>query len=410
MELLLKDHVSRVLQLQSEAGYKDSTLSFYRIAYNRLEVLAEQMDVDRFTEELANAFLEDSTSRRTGTFCQSRSQLQHIAVMRLREYAATGQINWKQNVHHKPLRKKPNTRTFQRLLEDYLDFLLSEGKKQNTIDGYRNVATAFLLFCEKHKMVELATLTPLTVAGFFKELTQTWSPLSIRTAASALRSLLIFAQAPNQAIQAVPQNCLRKTVIPQVLTEEEEVGLWNALGDRETSARDRALVMLLFVTGLRPVDAVHLLLEDIDWKKGVIHLVQQKTDRRLTLPLAPAVGNAILEYVTTFRPASRYRNVFLKSFAPYAPLTGHSACYTITKRLFQKAGITRKEPAAGGRLFRSGAASNLLKAGVPLPHIAACLGHSDPESTQAYLSIDRQKMQQCILPLPPAGKAGEEDA
>lgn len=50
MELLLKDHVSRVLQLQSEAGYKESTLSFYRIVYNRLEALAKQKNVDVLTK------------------------------------------------------------------------------------------------------------------------------------------------------------------------------------------------------------------------------------------------------------------------------------------------------------------------------------------------------------------------
>lgn len=410
MELLLKDHVSRVLQLQSEAGYKESTLSFYRIAYNRLEVLAEQMNVDVLTEKLANAFLEDRVSRRTGTICKSRCQLQYIAVMRLKEYAATGQINWKHNVHNKSLRKTPDTMYFRRLLEDYLAFLIREGKKKNTVDGYRNVASSFLIFCENQKIFGPATLTPVIVANFFKELTQTWSPLSIRTAASALKSLLTFTQAPNEAIQSIPLNSPRKTAIPQVLTEDQEIRLWKALGASETSARDRALVTLLFVTGLRPVDATHLLLDDIDWKKGLIHLVQQKTDRQLILPLAPAVGNAIMKYLTAFRPASHYRNVFLKSFAPYTPLTDHSACYSIIHRLFRQAGITRQEPAAGGRLFRSGTASNLLKAGVPLPHIAACLGHSDPESSQTYLSIDRERMQLCILPFPLKGKDGEEDA
>lgn len=330
--------------------------------------------------------------------------------MRLKEYAATGQINWKRNVHNKSLRKTSDTMHFRQLLENYLAFLIREGKKQNTIDGYRNVASSFLMFCESQKIFGLTTLTSVTVVDFFKELTRTWSPLSIRTATSALRSLLEFIQAPDEAIQSIPINCPRKTAIPQVLTEDQEVRLWEALGASNTSARDRALVTLLFVTGLRPVDATHLLLDDIDWKKGVICLVQQKTGRRLILPLAPAVGNAIMEYVTTFRPTSHYRNVFLKSFAPYTPLTDHSACYAIIQRLFRQAGITRKKPAAGGRLFRSGTASNLLKAGVPLPHIAACLGHTDPESSQNYLSVDRDRMQLCILHLPLKGKDGEENA
>lgn len=410
MELLLKNHVSCVLFLQSEAGYAESTLSFYRIAYNRLEALAKQMNVDNLTEELAEAFLEDCVSLRTGTICNSRYQLHYIALMRLKEYLETSQINWKRNVHNKPLRKTPETVQFRQLFENYLDFLIKEGKKPNTIDVYRNIASTFLIFCERKEVLRLTTLSPVIITDFLKNLTQTWSPLSVRTATSALRSLLLFLQAPDEIIHSLPVNCPRKATIPQVLTEEQELKLWKVLCSKKTSPRDRALVTLLFVTGLRPVDATNLLLDDIDWKKGVINLVQQKTDRRLILPIAPAVGNAIMEYVTAFRPASHYRNVFLKSFAPYTPLTDHSACYTIIQRLFRKADITRKNPAAGGRLLRSGTASNLLKGGVQLPHIAACLGHANPNSSQNYLSIDRKRMEQCILPLPLNGKNGEQDA
>lgn len=409
MDLLLKEHVKRVLQLQSDVGYKDSTISFYRIVYNRLESLAEQMGTDTFSEELASAFLEDRISQRTGTICKSRCDMQNIAISRLREYSNTVQINWKNNIHNIPVRKRPDAQTFQLLLTDYLSFLSNEQKKKNTIDGYRNIASSFLQFCEKHKITELETLKPFSVVSFFKELSQTWSPLSIRTAAPALRSFLTFAHAPDEAMQLIPANCPRKTVIPQVLTEEHEERLWVVLRSKETSSRDRALVMLLFVTGLRPVDAVHLLLDDIDWKKGVIHLVQQKTNGSLTLPLAPAVGNAIIDYVTNSRPSSHYRNVFLKTLAPYTALKDHAACYAIIKSLFRKAGIKRTDPLGGARLFRSGTASNLLKAGVSFEHIAGCLGHSNHESTYAYLSVDRDRMQQCILPLPQTTEAGGED-
>jgi len=410
MELLLKEQVSRVLQLQSDAGYMDSTIAVSRKVYNRLELLADQMGISTFDENLAEAFLEDHFGRKSGSFCKSRYCLHHIAIRRMREYLDTGQINWKNNVHHKPARKTPHTVSLQNLSVAYLSFLSNEGKKQNTVDGYRNVATSFLQFCERQSISDLSFLTPVVVMNFFKELSRTWSPLSIRTAAPALRSFLTFARAPDAAVQSIPINCPRKTAIPQVLTEDQEYRLWKTLCAEETSSRDRALVMLLFVTGLRPVDALHLLLDDIDWKKGVIHLVQQKTGRPLTLPIAPAFGNAIVEYVTTSRPPSQYRNVFLRALAPYTPLKTHSACYAIIKNLFQRARIERTYPSGGARLFRSGTASNLLKAGVPLNHITACLGHSNHESAHIYLSVDRQRMQQCILPLPQTGEVGASHA
>lgn len=410
MELLLKEHISHVLQLQTDAGYMDSTLSVCRKVYNRLEALAEQMGIVSFNEKLAESFLEDHVGRKTGKFCKSRYCLHNIAVGRLREYADTGQIDWENNLHHRPIKNTPGEVSFQHLLVSYLAFLKDEGKKQNTVNGYRNVAVSFLLFCEKQSVPQLTELEPSTVVQFFKALSQTWSSLSMRAATPALRSFLTFAHAPDDAVRVIPQNCPRKTVIPLVLAEEQESRLWNILCKNEIPSRDRALVMLLFVTGLRPVDAINLMLEDIDWKNGMIHLIQRKTGRPLILPIAPAVGNAIVEYVTTGRPPSPYRNVFLKITAPHTPFKNHNACYEIIQKVFQHAGIERTDPSGGARLFRSGMASNLLKAGVSLNHIAACLGHSDQDTIHAYLSVDRHMMRQCVLPLPNIAEAGDGDA
>lgn len=406
MELLLKEHVSHVLQMQSEAGYMDSTIGVSRKVYNRLELLADQMGILTFDNTLAEAFLEDHSGQKTGSFCKSRYRLHHIAIRRLREYADTGQINWKNNIHHKPVRSSLSSLSLQNLSVAYLFFLSNEGKKQNTVYVYQNVMTLFLQYCEKQNTTDLSALKTIIVVNFFKELSKIWSPFSMRTAAPALRSFLTYAHASEDVVQAIPLNCPRKTTIPQVLTEDQEDRLWTALCSKEVSPRDRALIMLLYVTGVRPIDAIHLLLDDIDWKKGMIYLLQQKTGRPLTLPLAPAVGNAIIEYVTTSRPLSSCRNVFLRAIAPHIPLQDHAACYAIIKRLFQQVGIERTNPSGGARLFRSGTASNLLKADVSLNHIAACLGHSNHESAHAYLSVDRHRMQQCILPLPQTEEVG----
>ena len=67
---------------------------------------------------------------------------------------------------------------------------------------------------------------------------------------------------------------------------------------------------------------------------------------------------------------------------------------------FRKAGVNQLK--AGTRLLRHNAASRLVAAAVPLPTISAVLGHAHPESTNLYMSVDRLRLLDCVLPVPEA--------
>jgi integrase len=115
--------------------------------------------------------------------------------------------------------------------------------------------------------------------------------------------------------------------------------------------------------------------------------------------LLPAVGNAICNYILEERPQSDDDHVFLRQLAPHVGLAGHTSVYGIMKRIMRWAGISEEEP-CGSLAFRHGAASSMLRAGTPLPTISAVLGHCDPRSTDPYLSMDAEKMRECILAIP----------
>ncbi|WP_349361763.1 tyrosine-type recombinase/integrase [Paenarthrobacter sp. PH39-S1] len=75
-----------------------------------------------------------------------------------------------------------------------------------------------------------------------------------------------------------------------------------------------------------------------------------------------------------------------------------------TRRVFKAVGVDR--PQVGTRLLRHNAASQLLRAGTPLPTISAVLGHSSPDSTNVYLSTDTEHLRACVLRLPALPGAG----
>jgi len=74
--------------------------------------------------------------------------------------------------------------------------------------------------------------------------------------------------------------------------------------------------------------------------------------------------------------------------------------HRVTVETFRKAGVSN--PRAGTRLLRHNAASRLLAAAVPLPTISAVLGHASEESTNLYMSVDRARLLDCVLPVPEA--------
>jgi integrase len=190
----------------------------------------------------------------------------------------------------------------------------------------------------------------------------------------------------------------RSHKILPVLRDRDLELVVQACASERVSARDAAITLLALTTGLRACDIVGLRLADIDWHVKTIGIIQQKTHNPLTLPLPPLVAARLADYVLDERPDSGDDHVFLRSKAPHVKLADHASIYKVTADTFGKAGVT--DVKAGTRLLRHSAASRLLRAGVGLPTISAVLGHASPESTNTYMSVDEDRLLECVLPLP----------
>jgi site-specific recombinase XerD len=83
--------------------------------------------------------------------------------------------------------------------------------------------------------------------------------------------------------------------------------------------------------------------------------------------------------------------------APHTRLNDHASVHRVTVTTFQKAGVAKAK--AGTRRLRHNAASRLLAAAVPVPTISAVLGHASAESTNLYMSVDRERLLECVLPV-----------
>ncbi|MFT9497465.1 tyrosine-type recombinase/integrase [Anaerosolibacter sp.] len=393
----LESSVEKILVELGNAGYCPSTVEQFKKVYERLLKSAALMKVDTLSNELVEHFVNDTAHRRTGQYCHSRKKLHASCIRKMREFEEKGYFGWQPSKDSKV--DKPSSIKFQELHTCFIEFLHAERKSKYTIDLYRNISCKFLMFIEKSGYTDLKGVPLESTLKFFDKLRETWEAGSLRTAVSGLRSFLRFAEDENRLISALPGKLLRKRTIIPVLTEEEEQAVWDVLQTDTVSSRDKAIMTLALLTGIRAVDILNLRLKDIDWQGDVIKIIQKKTNEPLVLPLLPLIGNALVKYITHDRPNIESTFIFLTRNAPHVPLKEHSSCYTIVRKIFTHAGIRNNNELIGTRLLRHHVASKMLRKGVAIQTISSTLGHVNPNSVDVYLSTDEGKMRDCALTL-----------
>jgi len=155
--------------------------------------------------------------------------------------------------------------------------------------------------------------------------------------------------------------------------------------------RDRAIIMLFAIYGLRASEVANLRLEHIDWEHDQLVVPRSKHRRAPIYPLVPSVGRALLRYLKEVRPRCAFREVFLKVLAPTGPMTPKSLYAVVASRI-KRLGI--KAPRSGPHILRHACAGRLLSEGLSLKEIGDHLGHRSPDSTRIYAKVDLQGLRE----------------
>jgi integrase/recombinase XerD len=155
--------------------------------------------------------------------------------------------------------------------------------------------------------------------------------------------------------------------------------------ERVTDIRDRAILMLLAVYGLRSEEVVRLCLEDFDWQRETLSVFRTKTRRSQSFPLSRPVGDAVLRYLEKGRPRSTFRQVFLRRHAAIRPLSAN-ALWPIVGRRLRTLGVSLRH--CGPHALRHACATHLLSEGLSLKEIGDYLGHQHADATRLYAKVD----------------------
>jgi integrase len=160
--------------------------------------------------------------------------------------------------------------------------------------------------------------------------------------------------------------------------------------------RDHAILRLLATYGLRSGEIRNMRIEDIDWRTEAIRVRHSKTQAYTFLPLTEPVGEAILVYLRSGRPATDARELFVRTRAPYRKL---DKLYSMVRRRLRDACV-KPRGKCGPHIFRHARATELLRAAVPQKIIGDLLGHRSIASTAPYLKLATEDLRAIALDLP----------
>lgn len=185
-----------------------------------------------------------------------------------------------------------------------------------------------------------------------------------------------------------------------ILTKDEMAALNRELeADASVlSLRKKAMLFLSLKMGMRGSDIVKLKFDDIDWNHASIRFVQDKTEVEVNLPMPTEVGNVLFRYIMEERGKKDNPSIFLSEKAPHKPL-GRAVCH----RALETALPDRDVPGSGFHVTRKTYATNLLRNGVGMIHVADALGQRGTSSVHKYLALDEDRMKMCALSLEDCG-------
>lgn len=378
------------------AGYMESTIGQYT---KTIKALTEFASGREYSASLGADFATMTTSARTGRFSAARRFDYRRLVALFDSYVQTGQVDLAVRGRGGG-GPRPQGADFVALDAAWEAEMGRRGLAPATREAYGRVARGYLVFLEARGIAVLDDADGASVLAFLESLLDRWAKSSLFWVVSNFRPFVKFTGRTDLVTALNLAGIKRFHPIIPVLDDGDQDRVVRACGSGVVSARDAAITLLALSTGLRACDIVALRLGDVDWRGQTIGLVQQKTGNPLTLPLPALLLGRLAAYVLDERPQSGDDHLFLRSKAPHTRLNDHATVYRITVETFRKAGVS--EPRAGTRRLRHNAASRLLAAAVPLPTIAAVLGHASEESTNLYMSVDRARLLDCVLPIPEA--------
>lgn len=282
----------------------------------------------------------------------------------------------------------------QDVISEYESFLVNQKHaSQNTVSSYMRDIRQYAAYLEEHSDVDILDAEKEDIHTYLEWLTAKGkSPATVSRSSASMKSLYNFLVS-RQLLEENPaqdiQTAKPEKKLPQILTGKEvELLLAQPQCTDMKGYRDKAMLELLYATGIRVSELISLNVGDVSLDGGFIKCANKNKER--IIPLYPAAIKALSDYIKDIRPnmIASYEETAL-----FVNLSGErmsrQGFWKIIKHYQEKAQI---EKDITPHTLRHSFATHLLENGADLRSIQEMLGHSDISSTQIYAQLVKQNL------------------
>lgn len=277
----------------------------------------------------------------------------------------------------------------------FIDSLwLEDGLSQNTLDAYRRDLTLFeqWLITERERQLEqaLAEDVHAWMAYWFGQA----RPSTVNRRLASLRRFFLWARRQglmtlDPCLEVVPARQPQR--LPKTLTEAQvDVLLESPPLNTAYGLRDRAMLEVLYATGLRVSELVGLSVLDVSLNDGVVRVVQGKGSKDRLVPLGAEAAYWVERYMTQARMELLGRKTSAALFlSSRGCAMSRQGFWQLVKKYAVVAGV---QAPLSPHVLRHAFATHLLNHGADLRVVQVLLGHADISTTQIYTHVARERI------------------
>ena len=292
------------------------------------------------------------------------------------------------------LLKDPITRSF-------IDYLyIEKGLSQNSVKSYQSDLLHFMEWSVQALKIPAKLTTSQDINKYIKYLfDQDFKSSSVNRKISSIKAYFIFLK-KKKYIDVIPTEDIplpkQNKNLPNSMSEKDVETLLSCINSKkDIEIRDRAMIELLYATGVRVSELINIKFSNIDMNRNVVRVLGKGSKERL-IPFGDQAHDSIIKYLQ-IRGKSQSKELFLSNrgkILSRVSFWNRVKVYLIRCNL--KSNISP-------HTLRHAFATHLLNRGADLRSVQMLLGHSDLSTTQIYTHIAKQRLSDILKKHHPRG-------
>lgn len=280
--------------------------------------------------------------------------------------------------------------------EAFLDYLkVEKGLSKNSISSYDQDLKKYIQYLKKKKIDSPNSIGRKDITDFLFLLRKDISPTSISRILSTIKNFHRFllrekiaSDDPTNLIEAPKVD----KKIPNFLSFDEVTKILKAPNLKTVQGiRARAIIELMYATGLRVSEVSGLKVSDCNMEVGFVKCKGKGSKERI-VPLGKVAQHFVQRYLAEGRPKLLGKKISISLFlAQGARSLSRQSIWKVIKQMTKKAGIRKK---ISPHVLRHSFATHLLERGADLRSVQEMLGHASITTTQIYTHINRSRLKE----------------